>query len=296
MNDAVIVDRILRDFEAPRYAIDLNALEQACKLESLVISLGDSTYSASSTNLERGGLTGGVLPRARFIFEEDEDMGRATYEPALVRRSEAVRDLGSFFTPTSVRSIHLRPDLDFRIFTACASDLIPADIKVGWVPVVVGRLPFADAANQTKVSRSPEDRPYGDAARRVASWLPNWSESRLGGLFGVTRQAWRAWTSDVSVPRSETRARLIQVAHAFDFVDANADQSVAAWMEQPLWTDRMDTPESLLVDGEFDKVLGMAMRRTRTKVTPKLRPSNAAALEASRRAASRMVGTFEDDE
>jgi hypothetical protein len=53
----------------------------------------------------------------------------------------------------------------------------------------------------------------------------------------------------------------------------------------------MDTPESLLVDGEFDKVLGMAMRRTRTRVTPKLRPSNAAALEASRRAAARMAGT-----
>lgn len=50
--------------------------------------------------------------------------------------------------------------------------------------------------------------PIQEAVASVRRSLPGWSEERLGSLFGVSRQAWRAWESGSAQPRARARRRI----------------------------------------------------------------------------------------
>lgn len=104
----------------------------------------------------------------------------------------------------------------------------------------------AEASQPGRVSR------VAPAMNAIALALPSWSETELASLFGVTRQAWRAWRRGEYEPRSAKRRKLYSLQRILDLRRAIANEPPQAWFERPQ-RDGM-SPADLWTQGRTDVV------------------------------------------
>jgi hypothetical protein len=266
MNDAVVVDQILRSGLTPRDPLFLGLPtehpNQACRIGSMSVSLGDASVGPTRW-------TGGLVPYARVTVPEDDAVGG--FYPAKVLFQKvipAATGLSSFATLTTTGNLEARLDLPFRVFAVCASEALSiayagsadwstaTDIELGAQPI-----------EPTNADGSA----IGTAVREVARYLPSWSQKRLADMFGVSRQSWRDWYAGRAQPRGSRRGQLLQVTNALRTRES-AVGDPEAWFETPIWPGRTDTPESLIRDGREGLVAALALRVVPSPIPSKLGP------------------------
>jgi hypothetical protein len=106
-------------------------------------------------------------------------------------------------------------------------------------------------------------RAVAATTKAIHDLLPELSETELGSLVGVTRQAWREWSAGKSLARSKRRRRLYRLRRLLELRQALApDESLALWIESPVSTRDSRTPAELLAAGREDLVAALAASQT----------------------------------
>jgi DNA-binding XRE family transcriptional regulator len=264
MNDAVVVDQIVRGGGSLGAWRGRNTTALPCRIGRVTVAVGDSQFGANP-GIALG--TGGVVPLARVLLTEDQATGGAAnrairlFKTVSTSQGGEILNLGHFATAASTDSFEPSEDFSFRIYAACTSELLAPRLRSAWSQ----RLRSKSQATQEPIAR--QAAAVDNPAKDLAALLSNWPQQRLGSLFGVTRQAWREWESGRSQPRAKTRARLINVLHTIRSVSARQGSAgVGGWLETPVWPGRTTTPEDLIRDGREGLVTALTARRDREPV------------------------------
>jgi len=213
------------------------------------VALGDSTVGPTCW-------TGGLIPFVNVGSDEQSTFVANAGKVISHHLRSIGTGLSSYVTLFSSDTLESRADLPFRIYAACTSETLSAPLSNVSVPtenVALTQSPDLGALLTPIQSVSP-------LLHEISTYLPQWSQARLGRMFGVTRQAWRDWIAGRAEPRDDRRARMVQVAHALRVRAQVAGEAPSRWFEAPVWPGRAETPESLTTEGKDRLVSTLALR------------------------------------
>jgi hypothetical protein len=237
------------------------------RIDSICVPLGDTAYVSPVA-------TGGFLPELLILGSQTAGVqsGRVVvYTRSVHNLRLSSNTLGYYLTPLSMDSTEPGESLGLGIYAACKTLQHEARFTRAirrirqWASPAESASVLAVAAVAQPRAREAA-RVEAEAAallRVIRTYLPDWSEERLGNLLGVSRQSWRSWERADSTPRPHRVRAILLLRHVLQtFRSAQPDTSPAVWLQTPIWAGRADTPESLFRAGRGDILAALALRRS----------------------------------
>ena len=143
--------------------------------------------------------------------------------------------------------------------------LTPLSAQLGSVQPLIYGMDVSSQWREGQVvslaSQREERRATATVTAKLQSLLPDFSEGDLARLAGVSRVAWRSWTSGSTVARRATRQRLLRLERILAFRQrVDSDTPLSQWLDSPVGLELDLTPARLLAEGRDQLAAILAAR------------------------------------